>query len=442
MKVFWSWQADLDRRLHQYLVRDALRDACDQLAQDSEIDGPIRPEVDHDTLGMEGTPDIVTGILRKIENASAFVADMTPIGQTIPAELLPGTPEDELPPVKHLQNPNVMSELGYADHAVGQTNIILVANRTRYPGAEALPFDWRHRRGPVLYTLADNATAAERRHVRQELATQFATYLAPILARAAARLPPPPPLLTQRPSEGDPAVWVGAEDGVTFNESLIHDERKTARLEDGPRIYVRLAVDGWTSQTRQAVTHRMDQGDIKLSVRTGYGSSGSNGDGGFAASGIRTIDDATYGARGITQWFSASGEIWGVDTTTFGKEKEGPGWHFSYQVPFAHLARFVREAIAGLRSFNAQGRIEIELGAAGLLASSLPGEYRSHRTPALADRVSVRDNAEDWTAQRRNALLLRFWNELMDAYGQRPAPDLDAFERAAAVSLDREDRDD
>lgn len=442
MKVFWSWQADLDRRVHQYLVRDALSAACDQLGQDSEVDGPLRPEVDHDTLGMEGTPDIVTGILGKIENAAAFVADMTPIGQTVPSELLQGASEDELPPVKHLQNPNVMSELGYADHAIGQANIILVANRTRYPGPEALPFDWRHRRGPVLYTLADNATAAERRHVTQELAAQFATYLAPILARAAARLPPTPPLLTQTPSEDDPAVWSGAEDGVTFNESLIHDERKTACLEDGPRLYVRLAVNGWTPQTRQAVTDRMDQRDIKLFVGTGNGSSGSNAEGGFAASGICTTEDATYASRGITQWFSASGEIWGADTTTFGKEKEDPAWHFSYRVPFGYLARFVREAIAGLRSFKAQGRIEIELGAAGLLASFLPAEHRSQRTPALADRVSVRESADNWTAQRRNALLLRFWNEMMDAYGQPPAPDLDAFERAAAVSLDREDQGD
>jgi hypothetical protein len=92
-----------------------------------------------------------------------------------------------------------------------------------------------------------------------------------------------------------------------------------------------------------------------------------------------------------------------------------------------------------LRSFYPQGRIEIELGASGLLASSIPGEYRSHRTPALADRVDVRQEASEWNTERRNALLLRFWNELMDAYGKAPAPDLDAFERAAGVALDRND---
>jgi hypothetical protein len=297
MKVFWSWQADLDRRLHQYLVRDALRDACDQLAEAGEIDGPDRPEVDHDTLGMAGTPDIVTGVLRKIENAAAFVADMTPIGRTVPAELLPGTSADELPPIKYLQNPNVMSELGYADHAIGQDSIILVANQARYPGPEALPFDWRHRRGPVLYTLADGATPAERRSVRQQLATRFTEYLVPILNRAAADRPPAPPLLTQLPVDDDPALWAGAENGILFNESLIHDERKRVHLDDGPRIYARLAVEGWQPQTRQAVTARMDRHDVKLFVGSGSGTSGTNGNGGFAASGIGTIDAATYGAR-------------------------------------------------------------------------------------------------------------------------------------------------
>jgi hypothetical protein len=439
MKIFWSWQADLDRRLHQYLVRDALRDACDRIAQDSEIDGPPRPEVDHDTLGLEGTPDIVTAILRKIETATAFVADMTPIGRTVPAELLPGVDAADLPPVKFLQNPNVMSELGYADHAIGQDNIILVANQTRYPGPEALPFDWRHRRGPLLYSLADGATAAERRLARNHLAAQFATYLAPILSRAAERLAPPAPLLAQRPDEADPGIWAGAGTGVSFNESLIHDERKTARLDDGPRIYVRLAVEGWPAQTRQAVTDRMNQRDIKFFVGTGSGSSGANVDGAFAISGIRTIDAATYGARGMTQWFAQSGEIWGVDTTAFGKEGDEERWHFADGLPFPYLAKFIRDAIAGLRSFQPEGRIEIEIGATGLLASSLPGEYRTHRTPALADRVTVRDSAEDWSITRRNALLLRFWNEMMDAYGHPPAPDLEAFERAVGASLDRDD---
>lgn len=441
MKVFWSWQADLDPRLHQYLVRDALRDACDRLAAAAKVDGPLRPEVDHDTLGMSGTPDIVTGILRKIETAAVFIADMTPIGTTDPAALRPGTPPDELPPIKHLQNPNVMSELGYADRAIGQDRIILVANSARYPGPEALPFDWRHRRGPLLYTLADGATPAERRAVRNELTERFTAYLTPILAQVAAQQPAPPSLLAQQPSATDAALWEGAEDGISFNESLIHDERKTARLPEGPRLYVRLAPEGWTQQPRHLLMERMDRHEVKLWIGSGSGSSGSNGAGAFAASGIHA-EDGGYSARGVTQWFASNGEIWGIDTSAFGRAEEGDDRPFAYRLPFPYLGRFLREAIGALRSFVPEGRIEIELGAAGLLASSLPGEYRGHRTPALADRVDVRDTASDWSSEKRNALLFRFWNELMDAYGQRSAPDLEAFERAAGVQLERGDSDD
>jgi len=442
MKVFWSWQADLDRRLHQYLVRDALLDACDRLAEMIEVDEADRPEVDSDTSGIDGTPDIVTSILGKIETAAAFVADVTPIGRTVPRELLPNTPDENLPSPKYLQNPNVMSELGYADHAITQRNILLVANRTRYPGPEALPFDWRHRRGPILYTLADDASATERNAARQQLAAQFTQYLQPIIERAAAALPPAPPLLSEPSIDGDPAVWWSAVDGVDFNESEIGVERRTAHLNDGPRIYARLAVDGWTPQNRDALMSRMDQRDVKLSVGTGSGSWGKNADGAFAASGIRGIDDTTYSARGMTQWFATSGEFWGVDTATFGRDDDGDGWYFSYQVPFGPLARFLHEAVVALRSVVPIGRIEVELGASGLAASYLPGEFKFQRIPALCDRVDVRESAAEWDATRRNALLLRYWNALMDAYGHAPAPHLDALERAAAVVLSREDADD
>jgi hypothetical protein len=54
-----------------------------------------------------------------------------------------------------------MCELGYAEHALSQNRIILVANEAHYPGPAALPFDWRHRRGPETYRLIDGATREE-----------------------------------------------------------------------------------------------------------------------------------------------------------------------------------------------------------------------------------------------------------------------------------------
>lgn len=49
---------------------------------------------------------------------------------TSPANLRPGVAQERPPPAKRLQNPNVMSELGYAEHAIGKDRIVLVANAT------------------------------------------------------------------------------------------------------------------------------------------------------------------------------------------------------------------------------------------------------------------------------------------------------------------------
>lgn len=433
MKVFWSWQADLDPRLHQYLVRDALRDACDHIAQADEVDAADRPQVDQDTAGLVGTPDIVASILRKIEESAVFVADVTPVGRTVPAENRPGRPPEQLPPVKFLQNPNVMSELGYADRAIGQERIVLIANRARYPGPEALPFDWRHRRGPVLYELPDGATGSQRQHVRADLAERLASFIRPILVQVARSAPPRASALAREPSEADPAIWSGAEGGVVFNESVLHDERKTAILAPGPRIFMRLAPQRWTPPSRQELDERMGRHQARLAIRGSYGSSGADAAGAFAASGIRTLEDGRYLAGGMTQWFAENGEIWGVDTTSFGGD-DLSGRYFASQVPFAHLARFFRSAVAAIRSFSPDGAIEVELGATGLLAAGFP-TVGTGRIPALSDRVSAKGSSTDWDAAGRNALLHRFWNALVDAYGLPAARTMRDFERAAGVAL-------
>ena len=440
MKVFWSWQADLDPRLHHYLVRDALKDACDHIAQADDVEEADRPEVDHDTTGVVGTPDIVTTILRKIEDAAVFVADVTPVGRTVPFENQPNTAPARMPAVKHLQNPNVMSELGYADHALGQDRIVLVANQARYPGPEALPFDWRHRRGPVLYNLPDGATGSERQASRQQLATELAHRIGPVLSTITATRPRPQSLLTREPDAADPAVWDGAAGGITFNESGLYDERKAARLSAGPRLYVRIVPERWTPPNRATLIERMSRHDARLWIRGGAGSSGASGEGAVAANGIRMQEDGSYLASGITQWFAGNGEIWAADTTAFGSDETGG--YFAYAAPFPYLARFLRSAIKAIRTFASEGVIEVEFGVTGLMDTGFPGEVRSMRTPALSDRVSVRATATAWTAERRNELLLRFWNALLDAYGLGPAASLEDFERVAAVQLSRTDEQD
>ena len=54
-----------------------------------EYEEAERPEVDHDTKNVAGTPDITKTILEEIATANVFVADMTPVGITDPAALQP-----------------------------------------------------------------------------------------------------------------------------------------------------------------------------------------------------------------------------------------------------------------------------------------------------------------------------------------------------------------
>lgn len=81
-----------------------------------------------------------------------------------------------------------------------------------------------------------------------------------------------------------------------------------------------------------------------------------------------------------------------------------------------------------------KGPIGIKLGAGDLTGTVLPGQYQTQRFPAVSPWVDVNEELEIWTPDERRALLLRFWNALLDAYGRPPARSITEFERAAAVA--------
>lgn len=85
--VFWSWQSDLDGRVTRELIRSALDQAIGMLAAD--LDEAERPSLTSDTQGVAGTPDIVATILRKIDEAAVFVADVTPIAVSVEGSPVP-----------------------------------------------------------------------------------------------------------------------------------------------------------------------------------------------------------------------------------------------------------------------------------------------------------------------------------------------------------------
>ncbi|UWF60425.1 hypothetical protein [Brucella sp. 2716] len=428
MKVFWSWQSDRDQTLHHYFVRDALKEACKLIVSDPDYEEAERPEVDHDMKNVPGTEDIASTILAKIASANVFVADMTPVGVTDPAALQPGVSEEKRSEPKYLQNPNVMSELGYAERAVTTGRIVLVANAAHYPGPEALPFDWRHRSGAKTYKLADGATKAEITEERKRFAKVLKDQIQPILAAQAPAKAAPPAINWQPASDEDPAIWKGAEGNLEFRNASLGEPQRQVKLNAGRRIFARIAPAQWTPPPRSDLEPRISK--VGLHIRSRDGDWGLNRDGALSVWGRIESERNEMDVWNATQWFQRTGELWAVNCNSFSEHKGKT--YFSSAIPFGQLDEFLRNGIVAIREMGGKGPIGIKLGATDLSQTVLPDPYRDVRYEDVASHAAAEQEAEDWTPAVRRELLLRFWNELRDAYGQPPM-NMVEFERAAEM---------
>ena len=142
--VFYSWQTDHPNRCNRGFIGRALEQAIAGLRRDAELEAA--PRLDKDTEGVPGSPDIAATIFEKIDNASAFVADISLV-----------SPEG----VRATPNPNVLIELGYAMKALGPDRVVMVAN-TFFGPLESLPFDLRLKR-VLAYSQSPEDDAKESR---------------------------------------------------------------------------------------------------------------------------------------------------------------------------------------------------------------------------------------------------------------------------------------
>ncbi|GEM_PF-1715976 len=189
MKIFWSWQSDAHQSTNRHFVRGVLADLArslngvddpedserppsDEEDEDSEIDAEdeSRIALDHDTLGVGGSPRIAEKILEKIEAAAVFVADVTPICTTAGGKRVP--------------NPNVMIELGYAMKVLGEERVVLVGNLAEGAGLKYLPFDLRHRKAPAFFSLQRDATEERMAEVAVGLKAELRNRIVPGLRLA------------------------------------------------------------------------------------------------------------------------------------------------------------------------------------------------------------------------------------------------------------------
>ena len=130
--IFFCWQDHLPKKLHRYLIRDAIDGAISRIQDELPEGLECTLRRDEATDGRAGSVDIANTILEKINRSAMVIGDVTPV--LINADTGWFYP-----------NPNVMAEIGYAARAIGWNRVICVYNSAACK-AEQLPFDIRHRR--------------------------------------------------------------------------------------------------------------------------------------------------------------------------------------------------------------------------------------------------------------------------------------------------------
>ena len=176
MKVFWSWQSDHPGRVSRHFVREALEKAISQMREDPQIEEAAREaELDHDRKGVPGSPDLARIILEKIKNSDVSVADVTPVG---------GVADNQK---KRLINSNVAIELGFALGAVSDRALLMILNEA-YGTREDLPFDLKHKAGPITYDLAADSTKRQIESEQAELVGTLKVALSEIVGAVAKGL--------------------------------------------------------------------------------------------------------------------------------------------------------------------------------------------------------------------------------------------------------------
>lgn len=164
LKIFYSWQMDSPRKINKDFIHSALIRAVGKLAEDLDVSEAEREEieVDQDTQGVLGSPDIVRVILEKIAASRVVVADVSLVGVGNEGK-------------KHI-NSNVAIELGYTYGKLGDDAVLKVMN-SHFGDAAELPFDLRTRRHPVKYCLELGADADTIANEQKKLAGELAFIL-------------------------------------------------------------------------------------------------------------------------------------------------------------------------------------------------------------------------------------------------------------------------
>ena len=414
LKVFWSWQSEAPVRIGRILVRDALREAIEQLKLTAEIDEPERDtvKVDHDPGRISGGLGLVRNILKRIDSANVFVADVTAVSTVgSGADIHPESAGNKL------INSNVAMEIGYAAHALGDQKILMVFN-SYYGWQEELPFDLRNRGDGIAFTLSPNAGRPEIESERKKLTARLVGAIDRCIQEpepSAEQSPATPSTFNKAAyfQAGEVLAQVGEPPASGASYSYSTDTFCYLRLIPMPKLERALTlatlngvVNGAPLLSRQpggALSGRNNYGAIGFEVGTQPG----RGRGRLAAS---------------TQLFP-SGELWSLSAALIAHERgDRPAW---IKLPFLASVVFERvyyDTLRGLLAFAQESLSlsppwQVECGLVGIQGLHLGLSPDDIRGPARKADVTLRRTLKSGDGSAMDKLLLELFGMLHEAMG-------------------------
>ncbi|WLE96292.1 MAG: hypothetical protein QTN59_16605 [Candidatus Electrothrix communis] len=316
--VFYSWQSDSDNKVNRNFIQDALKKAIKQLKRNEDVLSAMRDdssiELDKDTQGVPGSPPIVDTILKKISQAAVFVPDLTFVGQSSSG--------------RHLPNPNVLIEYGWALKALGHGRIVPVMNTVAgEPTAETMPFDMQHLRHPITYCLSETDDLEQRKTVKAELVKKLEYSLAAVFKHMPAEDAEENVFAGQLTTFSPSAFWAQNETFPYGAQHLI--------IPDVPRMFLRLIPKQplTTIETSKAVLDLITSANLKPMGSDSIGGSlyyERNSYGAFLR------DEYEGSIRHCSQVFK-TGEIWGLDC-----------WVLDKKIALRHLRIPIPNSVSGV----------------------------------------------------------------------------------------------
>lgn len=400
MKIFWSWQNDLDTKTHRSFIKSALAEAIKQIKEELDIDDSIRPpELDHDTKDELGMVDIANAVIEKIRGSALFVADITPLQRT--------------PDGKALPNPNVMFELGLAFYTPGVKKVVGIFNNAEGWKNEDLPFDIRHRR-LMQYTLPIGAKDTEISHAKKKLVKQLTDAIRKDFDEELNIQSDTLVILKQPSLDSNPSIWAPLE---AISYTLGSSAESSVEIKDGPRGYIRVIPAGWVGAPPSvyAMGQLSNSGDLMPPI----GGSG-NGDYGHTDKGFVRFWHSVAGgtpttAENFTYFFQENGEIWTVIGEAVKNMSIGKVLYINDIL--SGWIRILRQANRALDSLGAKQTRYVEVGLFGVKGLRTPAHFTADSAMARKNDLLYNRQSHDWSEQAQLNFLIEAYNKMLDVFG-------------------------